>query len=253
MIQVGAHKKRIRKWLSLKKFLTNFFFKMRKLVQYFSLISLAILYLSGYAQEECKVLVPNLVGTYEGKCKKGLASGKGKAVGKDTYEGQFSKGLPDGSGTYCWANGDVYQGDWVLGKREGVGILTFKYDGKDSILAGLWMKDEYNGPVLAKPRVNFMSNVDRYTFLKYGYIKNRVLINIMQNGTTNTTIEDFRMSSSSGVDTRSGSAVGYDFIVFPVTIKVNYTTYNKLKTNKYYVVFEFTISEPGEWEVTIYN
>ena len=226
---------------------------MKKLLQNSIPIILILFFYPGFAQEVCKVLLPNLVGSYEGKCKKGLASGKGKAVGKDTYEGQFLKGLPDGSGTYYWANGDVYQGDWLLGKREGVGIFTFKYDGRDSVLAGLWKQDEYTGPVPAKPKVNFMTNVDRYTFLKYGYIKNRVLISFMQNGATNTSIEGFRMVSSSGVETKLGTSVGYDYIVFPVTIKVNYTTYNKLKTNKYYVVFEFTISEPGEWEVTIYN
>lgn len=226
---------------------------MKKQSRILIITLLTCFFLSGLAQEECKVLVPELVGTYEGKCKKGLASGKGKAVGKDTYEGQFLKGMPDGSGTYYWANGDVYQGDWLSGKRDGVGIFTFKYDGKDSLLAGVWKIGEYKGPVPATPKVNFMSNVDRYTFLKYGDLKNRVLINMMQNGTANTTIEGLRMSSSSGVDSRSGSAVGYDYIVFPVTIKVNYTTYNKIHTNKYYVVFEFTISEPGEWEVTINN
>ena len=214
---------------------------------------LTFFFLSGFAQEECKVLVPELVGVYEGKCKKGLASGKGKAVGKDTYEGQFLKGLPSGNGTYYWANGDVYQGDWLFGKRDGVGIFTFKYDGKDSVLAGLWQKDEYMGPVPPKPRVNYMTGVDRYTFMKYGNIQNRVLINILQNGATNTTIEGFSMISSSGSNTKSGTAVGYNYIVFPVTIKVNYITENKLHTSKYQVIFEFTISEPGDWDVTIYN
>ncbi|HEY9113620.1 MAG TPA: hypothetical protein VIN10_02915 [Bacteroidales bacterium] len=226
---------------------------MKKQSGIFLFAFVSIFYFSGYGQEECKVLVPELVGTYEGKCKKGLANGKGKAVGKDTYEGQFTKGLPDGSGTYYWANGDVYQGDWLNGMREGVGILTFQYQEKDSVLAGLWKKDEYKGPVPAKPKVNYMTGVDRYTFLKYGDIQNKVLISILQNGSANTTIEGLRTSTSSGVNTQSGTSFGFDYITFPVTIKVNYTTYNKLHTNKYYVVFEFTISEPGEWQVNIYN
>lgn len=226
---------------------------MKKQPGIFIISVLIFFFFSGYSQEECKVLVPELVGIYEGKCKKGLANGKGKAVGKDTYEGQFLKGLPDGNGTYYWANGDVYQGEWLFGKRDGVGIFTFQYDEKDSVLAGLWQQDEYKGPVPAKPRVNYMTGVDRYTFLKYGNNQNKVMINILQNGSTNNTIEGFRMISSSGVNSQSGSDFGYDYIVFPVTIKVNYTTYNKLHTNKYQVIFEFTISEPGEWQVTIYN
>jgi len=226
---------------------------MKKQSSILLLTFLTLFYFSGYSQEECKVLLPELVGVYEGKCKKGLASGKGKAVGKDTYEGQFLKGLPDGSGTYYWANGDVYQGDWMNGMRNGTGIFTFKHDGNDSILAGYWQNDEYKGPVPAKPKVNYMTGVDRYTFLKNGYIQNQVLINIMQNGVPNTTIENFRMSSSSGVNTQLGTAIGYNYIVFPVTIKVAYTTLNKLKAMRYSVIFDFTISEPGEWEVTINN
>jgi len=226
---------------------------MKKQSSILLLTFLTLFYFSGYSQEECKVLLPELVGVYEGKCKKGLASGKGKAVGKDTYEGQFLKGLPDGSGTYYWANGDVYQGDWLFGKRDGVGIFTFQYDGKDSVQAGLWQQDEYKGPVPAKPKVNYMTNVDRYTFLKYGNNQNKVMVNILQNGIPNKTIERFNIISSGGSEIRSGTSVGYDYIVFPVTIKVNYITYNKLHTSQYQVIFEFTISEPGEWEVTIYN
>lgn len=209
--------------------------------------------LVAFGQEECKVLVPELAGTYKGKCKKGLANEKGKAVGIDTYEGQFLKGLPDGKGTYYYANGDVYEGEWLFGMRDGIGILTSKYDEKDSVVAGLWQQDEYKGPVPARPKVNYMTGVDRYTFLKYGNIQNKVMINILQNGRTNTTIEGFRIISNSGVTAKSGTEVGFDYIVFPVTIKVNYVTYNKMQTNKYQVIFEFTISEPGEWQVTIYN
>lgn len=226
---------------------------MKKQAGIILFLFLTLFHYSGYAQEGCKVLVPELVGVYEGKCKKGLANGKGKAVGKDTYEGQFLKGLPDGSGTYYWANGDVYQGDWLFGKRDGVGIFTFKYDGKDSILVGFWQQGEYKGPVPDKPKVNYMTNVDRYTFLKYGNIQNKVTINILQNGTKNNTIERFSIISSGGSEIRSGTAVGFDYIVFPVTIKVSYITYNKLHTSQYQVIFEFTISEPGEWEVNIYN
>jgi len=209
--------------------------------------------LAGYCQQECKVLLPALEGTYDGKCKKGLANGKGKAVGKDTYEGQFVKGLPSGKGTYYWANGDVYEGEWLFGKREGKGIFTFKYDGKDSVLAGLWQSGEYTGPVPAKPRVTYMANVDRYTFLKYGYNQNRVLITLMQNGSVNKGITGLRTITNSGTNVELGNSFGYNYIVFPVTIKVSYTTYNKLRTATYLAIFEFTISEPGDWEVTIYN
>lgn len=204
-------------------------------------------------QEECKVLVPELVGTYAGKCKKGLANGHGRAEGKDIYEGQFLKGLPDGKGTYNWANGDVYVGEWLRGKRDGVGEFTFKFNEKDSIIQGVWMQDTYIGPVPAPPRVLYKTGVDRYTFVKMGTIQNRVLVNLYMNGAKNTGIEEFRLDASSGALTNLGTAVGYEFITFPVRMKVNYLTWNKLHTARYYVVFEFEISEPGEWEVDIHN
>lgn len=52
------------------------------------------------AQQDCMVLKPEIAGKYMGKCKDGLAHGKGKAQGNDTYMGQFSKGLPHGMGTF---------------------------------------------------------------------------------------------------------------------------------------------------------
>ena len=99
------------------------------------------LFLAGgytYAQQNCKVLVPEIAVTYKGKCKKGLAHGKGKAVGTDVYEGQFRKGLPHGQGKYNWATGEFYLGQWKMGKRDGEGSYTFKFEGKDSIQAGIW-------------------------------------------------------------------------------------------------------------------
>ena len=49
-------------------------------------------------KSDCKVLAETLAESYEGDCKKGLADGKGKAIGTDSYEGGFKKGLPEGEG-----------------------------------------------------------------------------------------------------------------------------------------------------------
>jgi hypothetical protein len=70
-------------------------------------------------QSDCQVKVARLSGTYTGGCKNGLAHGKGIAQGTDRYEGQFSKGIPDGKGTYTWANGTTYDGQWKNGMRDG--------------------------------------------------------------------------------------------------------------------------------------
>jgi hypothetical protein len=205
------------------------------------------------AQEDCKVLKPEISGQYTGKCKDGLAHGKGKAVGQDTYTGHFSKGLPDGSGTYTWANGDSYTGDWSHGLRDGEGTLKFMENGKETTLAGLWEDDRYIGPVPPKPRIYRCISIDRYTITNSGGLLNRVLINFYQNGTRNLGIESLTLFSSSGTETKLGPSIGYENILFPVTIKVSYTTWNKARTVQVNCVFEFEIFEPGDWVVDLHN
>ena len=51
-----------------------------------------------YPQEPCKVLMAGIDASYEGDCKKGKASGKGRASGTDLYIGEFKNGLPHGNG-----------------------------------------------------------------------------------------------------------------------------------------------------------
>ncbi len=207
----------------------------------------------GQDVKECKVLMPDISGNYKGKCKKGLAHGKGNAQGIDHYIGGFSKGWPNGKGTYTWANGDEYSGQFEKGKRNGEGTLLLKVQEGDSVLAGLWGNDIYLGPKPERPKVITMFNVDRYTFQYVGDIIDRVLVDFHQNGGRNSGIENLLLASSSGTMTSRGSLVGFESIFYPVEIKVSYTTWNKMHTQRYSVSFEFKISEPGDWVVTLYN
>src|SRR5688572_10292771 len=84
------------------------------------------------AQEDCKVLVDSLKGTYTGECKNGKANGNGKAVGIHTYDGEFKNGLPEGKGKYTWSNGDYYYGSWKKGQKDGKGELHHFEDGKEN-------------------------------------------------------------------------------------------------------------------------
>ena len=191
--------------------------------------------------------------SYSGKCKKGLANGKGKAVGTDTYEGQFSDGLPWGRGTYTWENGDVYVGDWKNGMRNGEGDFTFKLNERDTTVSGMWENDQYLGPKPKTPQVITKTSIDRFNIYNQGGILNRVLIDFQQNGMRNTGITNLLISSDKGTQTNLGYLVGYENITFPVQIKVSYTTYNKLRSQQVYAVFEFIIFEPGDWRVEIIN
>ena len=208
---------------------------------------------TAFTQETCKVLKPGIDSAYHGKCKKGLAHGKGKADGIDSYLGKFVDGLPDGKGTYTWANGDQYIGQWDQGRKNGEGTLTLKLNEKDSIVSGLWKDDNYLGPKPDNPKVINNVGVDRHTFKKISDAKDRVLVKILQNGMKNTGVSNFLMSGTTGVETMLGQDVGYDFVEFPITIKVSYITFNKMHTDQYPVHFEFKISEPGDWRVEIHN
>jgi hypothetical protein len=206
-----------------------------------------------FCQDNCKVLKPEIAGTYEGKCKNGLAQGKGIANGTDRYEGLFYKGLPQGEGTYTWSNGDVYAGEWVEGKRHGIGLYTITTSGRDSIQYGLWQEDRFIGPVPPRPNVIYNSGVDRYNFQKNNTTKQRVLIDFFQNGSRNDGMSNFMISTSSGADTKLGQSIGYDYVAFPIIIKISYTSWNKFHTIQYNVKFDFEIFEPGDWTVTLNN
>jgi hypothetical protein len=93
--------------------------------------------------QNCKVLLPDLVGTYEGACNSGKAEGFGTAKGKDAFSGMFLKGKPNGRGTYTWADGHYYRGDWKDGQKDGEGELHYtSIDGQDSVITGRWVKDK---------------------------------------------------------------------------------------------------------------
>jgi hypothetical protein len=206
----------------------------------------------GEAEEECEVLLPSLTGTYEGKCKKGLAHGRGKAVGRDTYEGSFKHGYPHGNGILTYANGDVYDGDFNKGRMDGLGSLSTTYDGRDTVLSGIWVDGVYAGPKPKHPRVTYSYGVDSYS-IKRARDGNRFLVDIVLNGLPNADLEDFTIVSTSGTQLQLGSAIGFENVTFPVTCKLSYKSWNKIRTSRHEVIFEFKIEDPGDWRVRIIN
>lgn len=207
---------------------------------------------SGYAQDNCKVLVPELSGDYVGKCKKGFAHGKGKAVGIDTYEGSFRKGLPNGGGVYTWASGATYKGSWVYGMREGEGVYKFKYQGNDSIQSGIWDNDIYKGKKPLKPKVTYKEFVTNYNFRREGD-GDRILIDLKLNGQPNKDILDFSIISTSGTTFELGRSHGIQYIDFPVMVKIKYISWNAAHSSRHSATFEFEIYEAGNWQVDVVN
>lgn len=207
-----------------------------------------------YAQKECKVLKPEISGSYTGKCKKGLANGKGLAIGTDTYEGRFSKGLPAGRGKYTWADGRIYEGEFKEGIVEGQGTMTYPRAGEDSVITGIWKDEVYYGPIpIPSYKIDRSMSVVRWSIKKINNMGAGVRIGIFLGGNYNVGITDFSMASDTGEQMMIGQRYGVQNAIVPYTVYLKYRTWNHLHTQQHDVIFEFTINEPGTFEVSIHN
>lgn len=201
-------------------------------------------------QSECKVLKAGISGTYAGECKKGLAHGQGIAQGTDRYEGNFIKGLPAGKGTYKWASGVYYEGEWKNGMREGEGKMVYP----DSTVTGLWKEDTYQGIKSLQPyRIITSMSVSRYTMTKSADKNDGIRIRLTQGGLENISVEDFSLVYDSGSEYKNGNYYGIENVRFPLNVKVKYRSWNQLMTTQYSVIFEFVINQPGSWDIVIIN
>jgi hypothetical protein len=225
---------------------------MRTSVSIFFMIVFTLYQMNVYSQETCKVLKPEISGKYTGKCKNGLADGKGIAEGTDKYEGKFAQGLPNGTGKYTWSTGEVYVGSWKNGKREGQGRYTYKLNGVETVDFGIWKDDAlFKKMVPSAYTVYRATSITRYSVKRLGD-GSRVIFAMMQNG-NNTETSNLNLYTTSGNSFSVGSKIGYENIDFPCTLKLSYTSPNKLKTAFISVEFEIVIKDPGSWEVTINN
>lgn len=203
---------------------------------------------------ECKVLIPEISGTYAGDCKNGLAHGNGTATGIDRYEGQFNKGLPHGRGTYAWTNGPVYRGEWSKGLQNGEGEIIYFTAGGDSTVKGFWKGGAYIG----KTVVPAYTVIRKDNLLSCNFRKldkgNTVIVKFMLKGQINSRVKEMSMVYSSGMQFKSGANYqGIQDVYFPFNLVILYTTYNPISRGAFDVQFECTINEPGKWEIILNN
>jgi hypothetical protein len=66
---------------------------------------------------------------------------------ESTYIGEQKNGQPEGKGVLTDTAGNVYNGSFKKGKKDGYGELTLKnaVAGKDNVIVGYWKKDQYIG------------------------------------------------------------------------------------------------------------
>jgi hypothetical protein len=107
----------------------------------------ALLPLGAAAQTECRVLDPELFGTYQGGCKDGLAEGYGEAKGTAEYRGGFRTGRKQGKGVKTWPSGDRFEGDFVDDRKEGTGKYSWSSRGASAgeNYSGAYLNDRRQG------------------------------------------------------------------------------------------------------------
>ncbi len=147
-----------------------------------------------------------IVGKYTGKERRGLAHGKGKAVGTDTYEGKFKKGYPHGEGVYVFGEnvvvdgdtiynkGDKYTGSFKKGEFDGEGKLIYN-DKNKKPKKGYWEEGKYVGITKDGSAVLIKKNVQRLECRYDGSARNDIHIKglsyIVEVGSTHTSFNGY--------------------------------------------------------------
>jgi len=109
------------------------------------LLLVCVAFFSADAHAACRVLDPELQGSYVGHCVNGLAEGMGIAKGSAEYVGEFKGGRKHGWGVKVWPSGDRYVGQFVDDAKQGMGLYVH---GPGSPWAG----DSYSGEWVADRR-----------------------------------------------------------------------------------------------------
>ena len=214
---------------------------------------LCALCFSGLCQKiEWSVQKRELVGSYVGEMKNGLADGKGTAIGQDAYTGDFKKGLPDGKGIYTDSEGNIFKGSFQRGLKEGKGELTLRGMTRDSILKGYWEADKFIGKEKRDPYE--VSNrtgsvVPRIYSAGSG---NAVEITIIDPVTFDYITADILLKGWANLRT-TYKRYYYEDATFPLEFDIHYDCNNKLGTSITANTIRIKINEPGYWVITLRN
>lgn len=230
---------------------------MKRIISFLFAATISITML---AQNDCKVLVKELEGQYNGECKKGLAHGDGAAQGIDTYIGEFKKGYPHGFGVYTYLNGSNYVGAFKKGIKDGYGLFNDVSSGNLIQYYGLWLSgklvipndarglyklDHFKGATMVIPEV-----------VRGKEYKNQIFIEFTEKGvpTKTATIESYEISSGEYVknkDRTLNREIQFTNIEeFPVTLKLKYL-YKQVDWRNQDCEFEVTLFVPGEWTIKL--
>lgn len=207
--------------------------------------------------DSCKVLLKAIAGEYNGKCRNGLANGKGTAKGEDTYTGLFKNGFPDGKGTYIFKNGNNYKGYWKDGLKDGKGKFVYTVNGESQTMTGYWKNGDYIGKtdLDISYRVTSSSGIIHYEVEKVedknNYKDNVITISI-KSAMTDFLPADLKINNSSGQLIQKGKKLVVSQYFCPLNCEISYsiiTGGNQRKLCRFIV----EITEKGKYEITLSN
>lgn len=209
--------------------------------------------------QDCAILDSSIAEKYSGKCKKGLAQGEGIAEGVNKYQGNFKKGMKHKKGTYTWADGGVYTGEFFEDKMHGEGV----YIDKDSLITrGYWKNDKFVGltiddfngykilsytNLLSKPRFRKMGEGDEIIILIDDINKSVVNLNIINY----TSGQIIRERDEDNADNSTRRRIRMIDVQFPYSAILKYRVANKTDTAMIDVEVSFRIVESGVWSMSI--
>ncbi len=196
---------------------------------------------------------PQLNSEYSGECRKGLADGKGEAIGVDHYIGWFKKGVPHGQGIYEWSTGEKHEGFWKNGLRQGAGTYYFfTKTGKDTLISGKWVKDEYVEEKTNDPdyKVTNKRSINRVSFIRQGE-GNEIRVKIFSKG-SETMPDDLMILGDSGNTRTEGRSRIFEGISFPFEGRITFTGISAIGTSTTDCLLDFKVYKPGRYELYIY-
>ena len=83
---------------------------------------------------------------YEGSWREGVFDGVGVFISQHgRYQGQFLAGRRHGYGTYAFATGETYTGEWKSDARHGSGVLQYRAQDIYERFVGTWRNDRRDG------------------------------------------------------------------------------------------------------------
>lgn len=201
--------------------------------------------------QNCKVLLPNLDGTYEGECKNKLAHGKGTAKGKETYEGEFRAGLPDGEGKYVYEDGSYYVGEFRKGLRNGEGKMSQFNKETNTITTGKnskWKNDVFVEEILEK-KYKIIENINTMGILFEKPDEREDKVEIFLG--TRSVLSGVSVTPSSGTSYMSGNNRAIiENIQFPLVVKLSYSATKGVGASTS-VRLDFELQSKGHWKITV--